>query len=116
MSFEDLSLSLDIDSNFYSIEKNANTSESITVLEGYRKARNQAYTVQSVATWSENRGLEIPQPEKYERRSNLSGVSLDVAALAGEVSGLHQKIISTNRAVLIIKWFSEQTIQSGQRE
>lgn len=71
---------MDIDSEFYNVGR-SNASGYITVFEGYKKAPDHNFTVQSVATWSENEGLEIPQSEKYERRSNLSGVSLDIAAV-----------------------------------
>ena len=83
-SFEDLNLQLDIDSEFYSIE-GSDASESIKVVERYKKGADHDLTVQSVGTWDKNKGLVIPQSEKYERRGNLSGVSLAITAL--EVSG-----------------------------
>ena len=79
-TFEELDFMLNIESEFYLTRNNG--QGNITVTEGYKKAPEFPFTVQTVATWSQNDGMQILQHhEKYERRSNLSGVKLNIASL-----------------------------------
>ena len=82
--FEDFNLPLEIDTEFYSAESDIQFNNT-AVYEGYKKASHLNFTVNLVATWSEGGGIEIPQPEKYDRRNNLTGLSLTIATM-GDVS------------------------------
>ena len=71
---------MNIESEFYLVER-INSLGNYTVTEGYRKAPGLPFSQQPIATWSHTDGLKIPQSEKYERRSNLSGVNFDIVTL-----------------------------------
>ena len=74
-SVEELQLNLDLDSEFFIAEKS--TLDTVTVKEVY--SIGNGLVVKNIGTWSKLDGLKILQPDKYERRSNLSGVNLQVA-------------------------------------
>ena len=75
---------MEIDTEFYSAEIDVQ-SNNIAVFEGYKKASHLNFTVNLVATWSEGGGIEVPQPEKYDRRNNLTGLTLTLTTM-GDVS------------------------------
>ncbi len=58
--------------------------------------------IQSVGTWSRSAGLEVPKPQMYERRSNMSGVTLingvthfyPMTILSWEGEGDNKKIVN----------------------
>ena len=82
---EDLGFELDLEANFYLYERSI--SKDILVKECYKKSSQHNYTLQQIASWSRSSGLDIKLPEKYERRSNLSGLTFDIAAI-GIVSSI----------------------------
>ena len=71
---------LSIDSEFYLVKKD-DLSGNMTVTEGYKKAPEFPFSVHYVASWSNSGDFHNPQPEKYERRSNLSGITFDIVTL-----------------------------------
>ena len=75
-SFEQLSIELDLESEFYIASKSS--SGTITVKEGYRKAPYLDINIHQIAQWTDSDGLKIREPEKYERRGNLTGVHLKI--------------------------------------
>ena len=77
--FQDIPLELDLESDFYKIEETGNGV--ISVLEGYRTAPANNFTVQKIAEWHSSSGIIWELPEKYERRSNLSGMHLKIAVI-----------------------------------
>ena len=80
MAWNDLnfSVSAGLDSDFYIAQSK---SEGQNVLyESFDPGLGNQLT-QKIGTWSKVNGLFVKEPEKYERRGNLSGVRLRVAAL-----------------------------------
>ena len=75
-TFQQLALYLDLESEFYIASMDS--SGTIAVQEGYRKAPNLDMDVQQMAEWTMVKGLQIPEREKYERRRNLTGVQLKI--------------------------------------
>ena len=69
---------LDIMSEFYLLDKTS--SDLISVNECYKKSPTHHYTHQQVASWSHSNGLVMTMPKKFERRSNLTGVTFEITA------------------------------------
>ena len=73
-----LSVSVGLDSDFYIAQSK---SEGQNVLyESFDPGLGNPLT-QKIGTWSKVNGLFVKEAEKYERRGNLSGVRLRVAAV-----------------------------------
>ena len=72
---QNLSLTLKSDVLFYTINENGfNLTESYTIKAGSPISRN-------VGTWNRIDGLVIPEPNVWERRSNLGQISLDICVV-----------------------------------
>ena len=75
-TWKDAPTGLRLDSNFYTVDLSAgwNGTFPLVVREWYR-IKSTLYQI-VLGTWSERTGWQVPEPDMWERRKDLHGISL----------------------------------------
>ncbi len=76
VTWKDAPTGLRLDSNFYTVDLSAgwNGTFPLVVREWYR-IKSTLYQI-VLGTWSEGTGGQVPEPDMWERRKDLHGISL----------------------------------------